>query len=119
MGADSRWGGSTAPHATFRGIRRRRPWPNVRSRMPPLCPGNDPCTVTDPLTGRSDNVTLITPSAKTWYDGLLLGVKRRPTHFDLFGRSSSWGFNVNYTLSKSFDYANDDQIPFREFRQAD
>ncbi len=59
--------------------------------------GFDPCTITDPLTGRSDQVTEIESAAKSWYDALLV---------------FRWGFNANYTFSKTFDYFNDDQIPF-------
>jgi len=70
--------------------------------------GFDPCTVTDPLTGRSDVVTEIQSVARSWYDALLVSLQKRPTGW----RNLRWGFNVNYTLSKTFNYSNDDQIPF-------
>ena len=72
------------------------------------CTGELPCNVTDPLTGQSQNVTLVQSAAKSWYDGLLLSLQRKVTG----GPNFRWGFNMNYTLSKSFSYANDDQIPF-------
>jgi len=40
---------------------------------------------------------------KTKYDGLLLSVERRFAH--------GYQFRASYTLSKAFNYANDDQIP--------
>ncbi|PYV77870.1 MAG: hypothetical protein DMG97_00855 [Acidobacteria bacterium] len=73
------------------------------------CPnGFDPCTITDPLTGRSDQVTEVESVAESWYDALLVSLQKRPTG----GPTFRWGFNVNYTFSKTFNFSNDDQIPF-------
>ncbi len=72
------------------------------------CNGVDPCTVTDPGTGIPDAITNIESSAKSWYSGLLANLQKRPTG----SGNWKWGFNIAYTLSKSFNYANDDQIPF-------
>jgi outer membrane receptor protein involved in Fe transport len=67
--------------------------------------------VTDPLTGRSTAVLDQAPLAKTWYDGLLVSAQKRPSR--LFGLEKwQYTFSANYTLSKSFNYANDDQIGF-------
>jgi len=72
------------------------------------CPGNNiPCTVTDPLSGISDNVTVATSAAKSWYDGLLVSVHNRPVRVGKF----TYLFNASYTLSKTLDYSDDDQVP--------
>jgi Carboxypeptidase regulatory-like domain len=86
------------------------------------CPnGFDPCEVVDPLSGDSvascfttspgascQQVTEIASVAESWYDALLVSLQKRPTG----GPNLRWGFNANYTLSKSFSFSNDDQIPF-------
>jgi hypothetical protein len=71
------------------------------------CPGsNIPCTITDPLTGISDNVTLIQSQAKSWYDGLIASIGHQPVRIG----HVSYSYNVGYTLSKTFDYSDDDQL---------
>jgi len=70
---------------------------------------------TDPLTGVVSQVQEIASEAKTWYDGLLVSVQRRQVTHGPW----SYGFNINYTLSKSFNEANDDQVPFKVTGQAD
>ncbi len=71
------------------------------------CPGsNVPCTITDPLSGISDNITLIQSGAKSWYDGLLASLSHRPSRMGKVG----YEYNVSYTLSKTFDYSDDDQL---------
>jgi Carboxypeptidase regulatory-like domain/TonB dependent receptor len=72
------------------------------------CPGNNvPCIVTDPLTGISDQVTVATSNAHSWYDGLLISVQHRPVKAGPF----TYFFNAAYTLSKTLDYSDDDQVP--------
>jgi hypothetical protein len=72
------------------------------------CPGsNIPCTVTDPLTGISDQVTVATSNAHSWYSGLLVNVQHKPVRV---GRVT-YLFNASYTLSKTLDYSDDDQVP--------
>jgi Carboxypeptidase regulatory-like domain/TonB dependent receptor len=71
------------------------------------CPGdNMPCTLTDPLSGITDNITLLQSQAKSWYDGLIASVEHRPAKLGHLG----YQYNVSYTLSKTFDYSDDDQL---------
>jgi len=71
------------------------------------CPGgNQLCLITDPLSGITDSVTILDSSAKSWYDGLLLSVSRRTGHI----RRLTYDFNLSYTLSKTLDYSDDDQL---------
>jgi hypothetical protein len=60
--------------------------------------------VFNPVVGGPDLVKNLESSVKTKYDGLLVSVERR--YGDRFR------FRASYTLSKAFNYANDDQIPF-------
>ena len=61
-------------------------------------------TVFNPVVGGPDAVVNLESSVKTKYDGLLLSVEKRFAH--------RYQFRAAYTLSKAFNYANDDQIPF-------
>jgi hypothetical protein len=71
------------------------------------CPGdNAPCTLTDPLSGISDNITLLQSQAKSWYDGLIVSVEHRPAK----AGPIRYQYNISYTLSKTFDYSDDDQL---------
>ena len=81
---------------------------NTSSTSPDVsCPGsNVPCTITDPLSGISDNVTIIDSSAKSWYDGLLVSASHRTAHYKKIG----YEYNVSYTLSKTLNYSDDDQL---------
>ena len=81
---------------------------NTDSTSPYIsCPGdNVPCTITDPLTGISDNITLIQSQAKSWYDGLIVSLAHRQAKIGPIG----YQYNVGYTLSKTFDYSDDDQL---------
>jgi outer membrane receptor protein involved in Fe transport len=60
--------------------------------------------VFNPVVGGPDLVKSLESSVKTKYDGLLLSVEKR--------FSGGYQFRSSYTLSKAFNYANDDQIPF-------
>jgi hypothetical protein len=62
-------------------------------------------TVNNPVIGGPDAVVNIESSVKTWYDGLLINVQKR--------YANRYTFNASYTLSKTFNFSNDDQIPFQ------
>jgi hypothetical protein len=61
-------------------------------------------TVFNPVVGGPDRVVNLESSAETDYTALLVDYERRFT-----GR---FGARGSYTLSKAYNYANDDQIPF-------
>lgn len=60
--------------------------------------------VNNPVVGGPDRVVNLESSVKTFYDGLLVSVEKR--------FSNRYSFRAGYTLSKTLNYANDDQIPF-------
>ncbi|HEX7317641.1 MAG TPA: TonB-dependent receptor [Pyrinomonadaceae bacterium] len=60
--------------------------------------------VFNPVVGGPDAVVNLESSVKTKYDGLLVSFEKR--------LSRRHQFRASYTLSKAFNYANDDQIPF-------
>jgi hypothetical protein len=61
-------------------------------------------TVYNPVVGGPDTIKNLESSVNTHYDALFLTVDRRfSNHYQL---------HAAYTLSKSLNYANDDQIPF-------
>jgi outer membrane receptor protein involved in Fe transport len=61
-------------------------------------------SVFNPVIGGPERVVNLESSVKTKYDGLLVSVEKRFSY--------RFQFRTSYTLSKSFNYANDDQIPF-------
>ncbi|HXG92535.1 MAG TPA: carboxypeptidase regulatory-like domain-containing protein [Blastocatellia bacterium] len=63
-------------------------------------------TVFNPVVGGPDGVVNLESSVKTKYDGLLVSVEKRI--------SRGYMLRASYTLSKAFNYANDDQIPFAQ-----
>ena len=88
------------------------------------CPnGRDPCNVVDPASGQNvldcsnptappvtptttcQQITDFQSAARTWYDAMLVSFQKRPG-------SGPWhpGFNIAYTLSKTFDEQQDDQV---------
>jgi hypothetical protein len=90
---------------------------NTDSTSPNIsCPGNNvPCTITDPLSGISDNITLLQSQAKSWYDGLIASIEHRPAKIGRIG----YQYNISYTLSKTFDYSDDDQLDSSSGEQVD
>jgi hypothetical protein len=58
----------------------------------------------NPVVGGPDIVKNLESSVRTKYDGLLLSFEKR--------FASRHQFRASYTLSRSSNYANDDQIPF-------
>jgi hypothetical protein len=58
----------------------------------------------NPVVGGPDIVKNLESSVRTKYDGLLLSLERR--------FAGKFQFRASYTLSRSSNYANDDQIPF-------
>jgi hypothetical protein len=60
--------------------------------------------VNNPVVGGPDRVVNLESSVKFFYDGLLVSVEKR--------MANRYQFRASYTLSKAFNYANDDQIPF-------
>ncbi len=62
--------------------------------------------VDNPVIGGPDFVVNLESSVQTKYDGLLVSFERR--------FADGFQFRASYTLSKAFNYANDDQIPFSE-----
>ena len=60
--------------------------------------------VFNPVVGGPDQIKNLESSVNTKYDGLLVSAERT------FG-GRHW-MRASYTLSKAFNYANDDQIPF-------
>jgi hypothetical protein len=61
-------------------------------------------SVFNPVVGGPDLVKNLESSVNTKYDGLLVSFEKR--------LSNRYQFRASYTLSKAFNYANDDQIPF-------
>lgn len=66
--------------------------------------GRDIGVVNNPVVGGPDRVVNLESSVKFKYDGLLLSFEKRFVN--------RFGYRAAYTLSKAFNYANDDQIPF-------
>ena len=61
-------------------------------------------TVFNPVVGGPDRVVNLESSAETKYEALLVELEQR--------YSGRLGLRAAYTLSRAFNYSNDDQIPF-------
>jgi outer membrane receptor protein involved in Fe transport len=61
-------------------------------------------TVFNPVVGGPDRVVNLESSAETQYEAVLVEFERR--------YSGRYGFRTAYTWSRSFNFSNDDQIPF-------
>ena len=61
--------------------------------------------VFNPVAGGTDGVVNLESSVKNWYDGLLVNAQKRFSHH--------YSFTASYTLQKTFNFSNDDQIPFQ------
>ncbi len=61
-------------------------------------------TVFNPVVGGPDSVVNLESSVQTKYDGLLMSLEKRFSNRSML--------RASYALSKAFNYANDDQIPF-------
>jgi hypothetical protein len=62
--------------------------------------------VFNPVVGGPDRVVNLESSVNHKYDGLLVSLEKR--------YADRYQFRASYTLSKAFNYANDDQIPFSQ-----
>lgn len=58
----------------------------------------------NPVVGGPETVKNLESSVRTKYDGLLMSLEKRV--------SKRYQFRASYTLSRSLNFANDDQIPF-------
>jgi len=58
----------------------------------------------NPVVGGPEIVKNLESSVRTKYDGLLVSLEKR--------FAARYQFRASYTLSRSFNFANDDQIPF-------
>jgi outer membrane receptor protein involved in Fe transport len=66
--------------------------------------GRSPGSVFNPMTRTFDRVVNLEASGKTKYDALTVRLEKR--------LAQRWQFFASYTLSKSFNYTNSDQLPF-------